>query len=357
MIIELECPTCHAPLEVDAGFAGGVCRCSSCGSLMTVPADPSSEEPEQLARPDAPERTGRANVPGGQAGDDVGLSAAALAAAASTGVERYTTESGKTVEVSRRQRIPTAQKRKIVRRATYAVIALIFLVLIAVGGIAGYLLVNTVTENNTIEAPPPPIIIDDEKVLVFDPVANPFMIQQPNVMGIPVAESSVAIIDASDPEADWVELVARMIAAGGRRMKDGQKFQVMFVTASGLDSVPTTMNWDFKSAGKVIERAEKLSEVGPIDLPDAISKALKQGARQVTVIASRPNVDAEKAEAITKAIQDANGVQFNIFIIDDEQTKLFETAEASKGFGLMLTTGRIKTWKRNVDELGVTGDE
>lgn len=36
-VIDLECPNCHESLELDAGFAGGVCRCANCGTLMTVP--------------------------------------------------------------------------------------------------------------------------------------------------------------------------------------------------------------------------------------------------------------------------------------------------------------------------------
>lgn len=56
-MIELECPSCQAVLELDAGFAGGVCRCSNCGTLMTVPADPQMVG-ESLDRPDRPDTPG-----------------------------------------------------------------------------------------------------------------------------------------------------------------------------------------------------------------------------------------------------------------------------------------------------------
>lgn len=68
--IELECPKCKTLLNLDAGFAGGVCRCSNCGTLMTVPSDPSSEKAEEVvgrrrpARPGAPgSRSPRASRP------------------------------------------------------------------------------------------------------------------------------------------------------------------------------------------------------------------------------------------------------------------------------------------------------
>lgn len=57
-MIELECPSCQAVLELDAGFAGGVCRCSNCGTLMTVPADPFVSSSESLDRPDRPDTPG-----------------------------------------------------------------------------------------------------------------------------------------------------------------------------------------------------------------------------------------------------------------------------------------------------------
>ena len=56
-LLELECPHCDKLLELDAGFAGSVCRCSKCGTLMTVPAEASdvqvTKQPRAL-RPQTP---------------------------------------------------------------------------------------------------------------------------------------------------------------------------------------------------------------------------------------------------------------------------------------------------------------
>jgi hypothetical protein len=56
-LIEIQCPVCEEHLEVDPGFAGLICRCFKCGTLMTVPKDASFERPEQVIekrRPEAP---------------------------------------------------------------------------------------------------------------------------------------------------------------------------------------------------------------------------------------------------------------------------------------------------------------
>ncbi len=39
MPVTVHCSQCSADLHVDEGFKGGVCRCSSCGTLLAVPAD------------------------------------------------------------------------------------------------------------------------------------------------------------------------------------------------------------------------------------------------------------------------------------------------------------------------------
>lgn len=57
----VECPACGEPLELDGGFAGGVCRCAECGTLMKVPhgsgrASHTSDPDEQPTRPGPPLR-------------------------------------------------------------------------------------------------------------------------------------------------------------------------------------------------------------------------------------------------------------------------------------------------------------
>lgn len=36
-MITLACTKCSTTMNVDDGFAGGVCRCSNCGTIQTVP--------------------------------------------------------------------------------------------------------------------------------------------------------------------------------------------------------------------------------------------------------------------------------------------------------------------------------
>ncbi len=60
MAIVVECYHCHAHLELDDGFRGGVCRCSKCGALLKVPATAGTAETARTRPAD----------PGSSAGDN-----------------------------------------------------------------------------------------------------------------------------------------------------------------------------------------------------------------------------------------------------------------------------------------------
>ena len=56
MAVVVQCFKCGAILELDEGFRGGVCRCSTCGSLLQVPRADVEEQhsPGRISRPAAP---------------------------------------------------------------------------------------------------------------------------------------------------------------------------------------------------------------------------------------------------------------------------------------------------------------
>jgi hypothetical protein len=53
MPVVVQCFHCNAILELDDGFRGGVCRCSSCGSLLQVPRGDDAP-PTRKVRPAMP---------------------------------------------------------------------------------------------------------------------------------------------------------------------------------------------------------------------------------------------------------------------------------------------------------------
>ncbi|MEL7087715.1 MAG: hypothetical protein AAGL98_04630, partial [Planctomycetota bacterium] len=56
-MLNIVCPSCSSSLEVDAGFAGGICRCSTCGAVLSVPRDTEKGKPKMIRKP-SPSSTG-----------------------------------------------------------------------------------------------------------------------------------------------------------------------------------------------------------------------------------------------------------------------------------------------------------
>jgi hypothetical protein len=56
MAVVVQCFHCNAVFELDDGFRGGVCRCSTCGALLQVPSAGESTvaRPVRPSRPPAP---------------------------------------------------------------------------------------------------------------------------------------------------------------------------------------------------------------------------------------------------------------------------------------------------------------
>jgi hypothetical protein len=54
MPVVVQCFHCNAILELDDGFRGGVCRCSSCGSLLQVPRGEEGAPAGRKVRPVTP---------------------------------------------------------------------------------------------------------------------------------------------------------------------------------------------------------------------------------------------------------------------------------------------------------------
>lgn len=75
MPVVVQCFHCNAVLELDDGFRGGVCRCSTCGSLLQVPKGEADAPPKaKRVRPAVP--PGPATPPSKV--EDTGLSSGAL---------------------------------------------------------------------------------------------------------------------------------------------------------------------------------------------------------------------------------------------------------------------------------------
>lgn len=262
--IDLECPSCGEMLDLDAGFAGGVCRCSNCGTLMTVPSD--AGQAETLSRPSEDRSGGDGDW---ERSSDSGLASASGAGSRSSSASRsgsgsssgsrsrsrssdrkrgksskrkskaggrsdaaiasgeYRTASGKVVKLDGTTRVPMAgRKKKQIRLATAAV----FFGIVLIGVAAGVAAIVMITgEQAGVDSG-----AGAQVQVQYDPSANPYDLPVANVAGLPVRGEVAVVVQASNGTPDWSGEMADVLAAG--LSKPGEGLRVGFFAASDADA-------------------------------------------------------------------------------------------------------------------------
>lgn len=373
-MLELECPGCKELLELDVGFAGGVCRCSTCGTLMTVPADPARESAERLVRPDRPggktRRPSRPSAPGGSTARPAAPDAAspsrpqtpvrparpdAPAAASETSAKAtatssaappaptdddaniYTTESGRIVRVDPAHAIPMARKRKVARYATYGVFVAAVGCIVAACLFAVFVLVR-----NPPTPPTGPGVIES---FTYDRAANPFLLDKANVLGLPLRERTAILIDASASSTPWLNAVKQAIVAGLAGKQSGS--QIYLAYAAG--SEPRTLSDGFSAVNRVNPARltglhAQVTGEADADWSAAIQQAMVLEPSHVILISGR-SLDDAQAQAIQAALAGQEGLFVDTIAMDRDIVALDDLAVGHGGRYVRLTGEQIRQWR------------
>lgn len=287
--IELNCPGCGAWLELDAGFAGGVCRCSTCGTLMTVPADPEAKAPERLHRPESPETPPqRPETPG-----------EAPPTAEESGVVTYTTDTGQTIRVDERKIPMAAMKRKAAKWVTIMAFVAVLGVLVGVSVLAIVILQQT-DEQKTQE--------QLEAAFGYDPDANPYMAENANLLGLPLTPRDAVILDASASRDNWVGLAGANLANALGKLGDGARVAAL-LAAEGAPRW-LTPEGELTRVGEldpsaIEQNADEQGSRGRSDLPGAVEAAMSAGPDRVLLVLGR-TLDEDEDLRVRAAIGDAS---------------------------------------------------
>lgn len=377
--MELECPSCKLMLEIDVAFAGGVCRCSSCGTLMTVPRDPKIERAESLRRPDrpgGPEGTAGPGTPvrpdapiGSQtpaAGNVPPVDEPAVssprpsaptgqpAAAATVDEGVYVTESGKEVRITAQTRIPTAVKHKAIKIGIVGgfVIVMLGMVVIVLVGIA--VMLNPGNSKRTDQQ----VAADVQKARGnYDPAVNPFLLKQHNVLGLNVKSSVVVVLDTSNQSKNWLSMAADAIIAGLARPHDevdaSPVAQVIFANDGGPTLAPETLaKLTEDSRAKIKDALLHVRPMGQATLTPALSMALANKPQQIILITAQ-DIDQTRLKAITDAIdntsaqskdQPKSSVQFDVVYLGQNAGQIEALVTRHQGTLVSLPVLTLQSW-------------
>ncbi|MHB1156996.1 MAG: vWA domain-containing protein [Phycisphaerales bacterium] len=339
-MIRLDCPQCQRSLEIDDGFAGGVCRCFNCGTLMTVPA--AGEHAERLTlgsgtdrpdRPDAPGTPGKSSVPRRDEPDV------------------FVTSTGRTVRLTHDQvsRIAVARKPRMGLRimliAGFAVIAVAMFVVMAVLGIQS--LDQQQLEQQAIQQKQERGVDLSQQVLSYSPDANPLLLTTPNLFGMPVKnekQTLVLLIDSSAAMHDYLDFAIGVISANLKTLPADVSVQIIFADETGLHFMPNTpIPFDKWNPAELAELLATLRPLGVQNLPAGLDKALAAKPDRIVLVTSMAPVKPVM-DKLDAALAAAPNVICDINQLGRTSDALQQLAESRKGAYLNLPDGQIQSW-------------
>lgn len=376
-VIELECPHCGDALELDAAFAGGVCRCSTCGTLMTVPADPSKDRAETLTRrerPDAP--GGRAETPGGARPDVPGGrpsrpdvpgarpdvpgsardSSADLGELAGAGTaapqiitpasdDLYITSSGKSLKLATAV-VPTARKKKKVIRGT--IIAGFVLFVLGIVGIIflAIKLLFSATDK------PGDITVPDH--VGIDPAVNPITKSELNLLNVPLGSEVAIVVDGTSFARVWYPKVREII---GHAASQSATVDYMIIPWTDLNPKSFPGKKPEKIGQDKLTKLDdflSISNVGSTSPAPFVELALEQRADQIVLVVGRSLEESEVA-SLRDAIAKRVDTRFDVIVIGDHDEALQKLAKDNKGVYISVKIEQIEKWYDQWKKGGKTG--
>jgi len=321
--LDIECPSCGEMLELDAGFAGGVCRCSNCGTLMTVPS--SAGKPESLTKPTRSASSGsggtrsmgtpdtgtqRGSRPSKPKKKSKGKGKPAKGGAISATIEagEYRTSSGKVIRVDETMRVPMAEKKKKQIRMATTIVFFSIVAAVVVVAVIGIIAITG--------GPGGPGGGSGSGDVAYDPAANPYELPFANVMGLPVTGRTVVVVEASEYSGEWASIAGDMIGTGlSHASSDGE---IALIGAAGKPVAfdDGAMRGMPINANEVRGWFENLPAEGEANVAAAITAALEQDPD--TLIIVHGYADTDNIQAWDALLDGKENLKLHTVFVDAE---------------------------------------
>ena len=365
-MILLTCTNCRQTLEIDDAFAGGVCRCSHCGAIQTVPSHlkgasrpaggavaPSQVSPDRrtlYARPDGTDASGL---------EELGEVISGSGLAGSGGVSRRA-RSGKSVSSGRRKAGDPAGMRMLA-------LAVAALAVVIAGGIILYVVRSrpappTVgpTVGHTQVSPPNRTASAEPSVggkaaagpvqpTPSDTDPAPSTPAGPVFAGVPLGGGSVAyVLDRGDSARQTLGFVTQLALDSIRSLGPTSKYQVLFWDAAGADAgafdSPDQLRLaDEESVDRTARALEDVVASGQTDASGAFGRAVDQSPAVIVLVTAKGwQLDADFAARMLALIGERK-IRVDTFgLIDGESEGLRELAARTGGTFTPLDLNRLR---------------
>jgi DNA-directed RNA polymerase subunit RPC12/RpoP len=374
MALKVRCSECRKKISVDEAFAGSMCRCPYCKSIVMVPAEVTPEAaqaPKRSSRPTAPGasrpkmpskktavKTGSdlSNIGGSRPiiGDETPTTptpstkiATPKPTPSSHEHVAETTKVNKT-DLTREQlkAIPTANPVRMQGIATLLML-LVLLIMVAASIFLATQLFNDDDdetggsyideEGNVVDT----LAVNDEVVQ-----ANPFMLgKNGSVAGESVAGPVLYVIDAGTQMGELYAWGRAMVRASIRTLPAGGQFGVI----AACDPEPVLIGGKLLAGGPAGDEAIKIpmgdtlnveggtvAVGGASDLPGAITKAITHEPKTIVLICSKKGFDSPDELGKLLADKSIKLILISMKVPGDEELEQMEALVKAAGNGSAL---------------------
>ncbi len=332
-MILLTCTNCHQTLEIDDAFAGGVCRCSHCGAIQTVPshlkgtgaAAGGAVAASQVVGSAADRRTLYAKPTGAETSglEQLGevISGSGLGSSGLSG-RRGGTATRAPRASARKAGDPAGTRMLALAVAALAVVLAGGLILYVVNGRSaatkGAVPQGVASANPANSALNPPVAppqtvgrsADPSNEPSADPAANPAAPAGPAFAGVPLGADSVAfVLDRGDSARQTFGFVARLTEDAIAQLGPRRKFQVLFWDPVGtpdpgnLDTPDQLRLADADAAERAAKVLDDLTAGGQTDADAAFARAVEQNPAAIVLVTAKGwQLDADFARRMLAVI-------------------------------------------------------
>lgn len=339
-MIEITCPGCSTELEIDEGFRGGVCRCHSCGALLSVP-DEDETPPGVPDRPDAP--TPKDTPPPAtdtdeilDLGDDEEDESPSQAPPTPSPRRTQSTASrSRGSDSTQRTRRTSSHKAK-PKASMYALFGVAVIILL---GVIGILIKGIIDKSASTE---------EEEILpveISDIQKNPYTAKTPNMLQALVTSDTVIVVDASTSMKDHIWQVNAACEALINQTGNKHKLAFVYTSETATNTHPDTLTpgssiTDTSLNKFTQEQAETGS--GGQKIQEALTKAASLNPRKI-ILVLRTFPANDNWEATQKKLKDDN-IKLSAVLIKGISNELNDICKDTGGKLHEISSGQLSRW-------------
>jgi len=182
-------------------------------------------------------------------------------------------------------------------------------------------------------------------IFEYDPNTNPYLLDKPNFLGVPLSPNTVVVIETSQNSRPWLGLVKNAILTGTNFDSPAAAIQLVFATADGVvifPDKPETL--EQLNRDSLRSQLNQVLSMGSVDTQTALQRALGPKPEQlILVTGEKPMPEMiQQVQTLLKLLPDA---RFDAVLIDTQATNMISLPRDRGGQYITLSAKQLQDWR------------